>query len=492
MRYKYKSMNNLLKNSIFILLSVFIIFFSAVISFASDSEMAIPEIKVAKVSEVSGETINIAEASQEKISTLALPPEAKPDMAVKEDTAFISKAPEVDNNLVVPLGISYKNNETAVKAIERNVTLYKDKIKERFSIWLERSAKYIEIMKDVLREKGMPEDLVFLPFVESGFNNNAYSKARAAGPWQFIESTGKRYGLIIDWWRDERKDPIKSTEAAAGYLKDLYEMFGSWKLALAAYNAGEGRIQKALRKSGAEDYWALLGTKQIKPETKEYVPRYIAAAMIANTPEDFGFINLAYHQPLEYDVVNISSPMDISAIAKCAETTIEKIRELNPELRRWSTPPDADGYALRLPKDSTAIFLENLNNMPENERFAVDTYKANKGDNLKTIAKRFGVPVSVIIAMNSMSGIERIKAGQEIKIPPKGMYYADIHDRMTAKKEAKKTLKKASKKASKKESSVKVVSKKKSLRTVKRKSDKPVTTKVNVKKSKSSVKAKRT
>jgi membrane-bound lytic murein transglycosylase D len=481
-------MNKFRKNSIYLFLSVFITFFSTALSLASDTGTNAPEIKIAKVGEISGETITIAEASQEKISTFALPPEAKPDMAAKEDTAVIKNAPEVDNNPVVPLGISYKNNETAVKAIERNVTLYKDRIKERFSIWLERSARYIEIMKDVLREKGMPEDLVFLPFVESGFNNNAYSSARAAGPWQFIESTGKRYGLIIDWWRDERKDPVKSTEAAAGYLKDLYKMFGSWKLALAAYNAGEGRIQKALKRSGAEDYWALLGTKQIKPETKEYVPRYIAAAMIANTPEDFGFINLAYHQPLQYDVVNISSPMDISAIAKCAETTIEKIREFNPELRRWSTPPDADSYALRLPKDSAAIFMENLNNMPENERFTVDIYKAKKGDNLKTIAKRSGVPVSAILAMNSMSGIESIKAGHELKVPPKGMYQADIHDRMTAKKEAKKALKKVAKK----ESSAKVVSKKKSLKTAKIKSDKPVSTKVSVKKSKSSVKAKRT
>jgi membrane-bound lytic murein transglycosylase D len=353
-----------------------------------------------------------------------------------------------------PLGISYKSNDTAIKAIDRNISLFKDRIKERFSIWLERSAKYMEIMKDILKEKGMPEDLVFLPFVESGFNVNAYSRARAVGPWQFIASTGKRYGLVIDWWRDERKDPVKSTQAAADYLKDLYGMFGSWKLALAAYNAGEGRISKAMKKSGAEDYWALLHTKQIRSETKEYVPRYIAASMIASMPEEYGFQNLVYHEPLEYDTVTLNFPLDIEIIAQCTESTVQEIKELNPELRRWSTPPNVPEYTIRIPFGTKETFIENLEQIPEEKRFSFEVYKAKKGDTLKNIAKKADVPLAAILAMNGMSGIEKIDAGEDVRIPPKGKYFADPDDRASARKAsyAKTAGKKKSGKAAKKTS----------------------------------------
>jgi membrane-bound lytic murein transglycosylase D len=344
------------------------------------------------------------------------------------------KQEKQDKNADSSIDASYKSNKTAVKAVERNITLFTDRLKEKFSIWLERSARYIDIMKDILKEKQLPEELVFLPIVESGFNPNAYSRARAVGPWQFIEGTAKRYGLVVDWWRDERKDPVKSTKAAADYLKDLYAMFGSWNFALAAYNAGEGKILRALRKTDAEDYWSLLHTRQIKNETKEYVPRYIAATMIANNPEDFGFYNLVYHEPLEYDEVTLYSPVDIEVIAKSAETTEQEIKELNPELRRWSTPPNVLYYTVRIPSGSREFFFENLSKVPPEERFSFDTYTVKKGDNLKKIAKKLNVPVSTIIALNSMSGIEKLDPGEEIIVPPKDKYYADIDDRMALKK----------------------------------------------------------
>ena|GEM_PF-288373 len=324
---------------------------------------------------------------------------------------------------------SYASNETALKAIGKSVNLFKDKIKERFTVYLERSAQYIEIMKEVLRGKNLPEELVFLPIVESGFNPNAYSSARAVGPWQFIASTGKRYGLVIDWWRDERKDPVKSTVAAAEYLRDLYKMFGSWNLALAAYNAGEGKISKALRKSDSVDYWSLLNTKQIRNETKEYVPRYIAATMIANTPEEYGFNNLDYHEPLEYDEVTVSSPIDIDVVAKCAECTVKEIREANPELRRWSTPPNVSEYTIRIPAGSKDIFLDNLTAIPKEERFTVEQYTLKKGDTIKKIARKTGVPGSTIVAMNSLNGLEHLQPGNLITLPPKGKFSPDLDDR---------------------------------------------------------------
>jgi membrane-bound lytic murein transglycosylase D len=375
------------------------------------------------------------------------------------------------SKITPPLSISLSpSDKTATKAIERSFALYTNNLKKRFSVWLERSARYLEVMKDILKDKNMPEELVFLPIVESGFNPKAYSSARAAGPWQFIAGTAKRYGLVIDWWRDERKDPVKSTVAAADYLKDLYGMFGSWSLALAAYNAGEGRIAKALRRTDSDNLWSLLDTKQIRQETKDYVPHYIAATIIANTPENYGFSDLSYHEPFEYDEVVVYTPVDLEVIAKCAGTGVDEIRELNPELRRWSTPPNMTEYTLRLPVGTADAFIENLSSMPDDKLFSYDSYTVKKNETLKRIAARTGVPVSTILAMNSLAGIERLHAGETIKLPPQGQHFADIDDKMMARKvslkstnkgqKAKKGVKSKSTKASHGKSKSKVKTKK--------------------------------
>jgi membrane-bound lytic murein transglycosylase D len=344
-----------------------------------------------------------------------------------------------------PLGISYESDANAVKAIDRNLYLFSERMKQRFSMWLERSARYVDIMKGILREKSVPEELVFLPIVESGFNPQAYSHARAVGPWQFIEGTAKRYGLVVDWWRDERKDPMKSTHAAASYLRDLHKMFGSWNLALAAYNAGEGRIAKALRRSDSDTYWELLHTQQIRPETKEYVPRYIAATMIAQEPEKFGFSDLAYHEPMDYEEVTLHHPVDLDIIAKCAETDVKEIKDLNPELRRWSTPPNMSSYTIRIPADSRDLFIENLKEIPVKDRFSCDKYTVKKKETLKTVAKKLNVPVGTLVALNNMNGIEGLKPGDTIKVPPKDKFHTDLDDRMSAKKGKKVSAKKKGK-----------------------------------------------
>ncbi|MFA4919604.1 MAG: transglycosylase SLT domain-containing protein [Thermodesulfovibrionales bacterium] len=325
-------------------------------------------------------------------------------------------------------------NKTANEAVKKNVTLFSDKIKERFSIWLERSGKYLELMKGILKEQNVPEDMVFLPLIESGFNANAYSTARAVGYWQFIASTAKSYGLEINWWKDERKDPVKSTVAAANYLKDLYKMFGSWNLAMAAYNAGEGKILRALNKSKSDDYWALLDTRYIRNETKDYVPKFIAASMIANSPENFGFNNLEYHPPMNYDLATIKTPVDLDIAAECAETSIEIIRELNPELRRWCTPPDMPEYTLRIPQGKKDVFLENLSRVPEEKRVTVDAYIVKKGDTFQTVSKKTGVPVQVILDLNDMEKIMPLKAGTKIDLPPKEKYELDRDDKAQVKK----------------------------------------------------------
>ncbi len=328
-----------------------------------------------------------------------------------------------------PLGIRYRDNNIASRAIDKNIVFFSERLKERFSIWLERSARYLEIMKDILAERGLPEELVFLPIIESGFNMNAYSRASAVGPWQFIAGTAKRYGLTIDWWRDERKDPVKSTEAAANYLRDLYKMFGAWHLALAAYNAGEGRIMRALKSTGADDYWDLLKTRKIHPETKEYVPRYIAATKIARTPHNYGFEGLDYHEPFDFEEVTITEPLDIDIIALAAETTPKVIRELNPELRRWCTPFNERQYTIRVPVGSKELFFENLETIPKEERVSVDTYIIQKGDTIKKVAQKTGFPVGVILAMNSLEGIESLKPGERLNLPPKDKFVLDLDDK---------------------------------------------------------------
>ncbi len=335
----------------------------------------------------------------------------------------------------------YADNQAASRAVDRSISLFANRIKDRFALYLSRSGKYIDIMQNILRKKDVPEDIVFMSLIESGFSTNAYSIAHAAGPWQFIASTAKRYGLEINWWKDERRDPVKSTAAAADYLKDLHGMFGSWNLAMAAYNAGEGKIMRAMKKSNADDYWDLLGTKHIREETKEYVPRFIAASMIASNPKEFGFEAIEYQTPLSYDEVEIESPVDLAVVAECAGITLDEVKRLNPELRRWCTPPDAERYILKIPEGSREMFMEKLASIPEAERFTIDRYTIKTGDTFKSISGKTGIPVPVILSLNSMEKIMPLKKGSTIYLPPKDLFSLDNLDRALMKKVSQKKVK---------------------------------------------------
>lgn len=397
------------------------------------------------------------------IAVLTLPVPSTAEENAKEEILLASstppsqdeKTPEKTPEPSAFHASAYDTNGTASKAVEKSVGLFSLRIRDKFSLWLSRSGQYLALMKQILRKKDIPEDIVFLSLIESGFNPNAYSIAKAAGPWQFIASTAKRYGLTIDWWKDERRDPVKSTEAAASYLKDLYGMFGSWNLAMAAYNAGEGKIQSAIRKSRADDYWDLLDTKHIKDETKQYVPNFIAANLIARNPEDFGFNDIEYKEPLSYDEVELDSPVDLEVAAECAGTELDVIKKLNPELRRWCTPPDVETYMLKIPVGTKDAFLEKLSSLSEEERFTIDRYTVKKGDTFKKISKIKGVPESVILSLNSMEKIMPLKVGSKIYLPPKGFYVADTDDRALSKKVSYKqpTHKNKKKKTSAKKSS---------------------------------------
>ena len=198
----------------------------------------------------------------------------------------------------------------------------------------ERASRYLPMMRKVFQEKALPEELINLAFIESAVNPWATSKAKAAGIWQFMASTGRLYGMQVSWWVDERRDPEKATRGAAEYLKNLYRMFDSWELALAAYNAGEGAVQRAIDRQRTRNFWAL----RLPKETQLFVPAFMAMTIISKDPERYGF-SPPPDEPFETDLVTLDQPADFRSLAQAARTSVERLRELNPELIRWSTPP---------------------------------------------------------------------------------------------------------------------------------------------------------
>ncbi|MEW6456449.1 MAG: LysM peptidoglycan-binding domain-containing protein [Acidobacteriota bacterium] len=287
--------------------------------------------------------------------------------------------------------------------------------REQFEAALKRSGKYVEMMKEIFKEEGIPQDIIYLAIVESAFKTRALSRARAKGIWQFIRSTGRRYGLSENWWLDEKYDPVKATRAAARYLKDLYNMFGDWYLALASYHAGEGRIEKAIKKTGGSNFWDIAKTKYIKRETKNYVPAFLAALLIAKNQKDYGF-NIIPDEPLKWDEVEISSPADLRIIAECSGSTIEEIKNLNPELLRLTTPRHASLYKIKIPYGKKEEFLAKFNSIPEERRVFWRYHFVKNGDTLYSISRRYGVNVSILKEVNSLKS-NLIRVGMRLQIP---------------------------------------------------------------------------
>jgi len=287
----------------------------------------------------------------------------------------LKKEPDFD----IPIVINAK--------VEQFIQYFQTTAKKVFSNWLARSEKYIPFMKNLLKGNGLPEDLVYMALIESGFNPYAYSRSKASGPWQFIYLTGKRYGLKVNWWVDERRDPEKSTIAAAKYLKDLYDLFECWYLAAAGYNAGEGKIANAMKRYRTEDFWELSKYKYLKRETKDYVPQMIAAALISKDPEKYGFVDIPYEESLRYEKVNVSTVTDLRVIAKACEISVDELKDLNPELLRWCTPPDSPDYEIKIPFGRQELFLKNFEALQPEQRFQFKTHIVKRGDTLSGVAR---------------------------------------------------------------------------------------------------------
>ena len=298
-------------------------------------------------------------------------------------------------------------------SVMRIVRFFQTEAAESFDLWLKRKGAYQQMFESILEEEGLPRELVYLAMVESGFSPRAYSWAHAAGPWQFIYGTGRLYGLKRDWWVDERRNPIKSTHAAARYIKDLFTEFGDWYLVMAAYNSGSNRVKRAMKRGTPENYWELL---TLPRETRNYVPSLIAATIIGEDPEAFGF-DVNPESPLSFEEVKIKGSISLSVISKAAGVSVEDLRRLNPELRRNATPPRDYGYSLLLPMGTAEQFNQNFAELPEKERTGYVRHKVRRGEALSTIAARYGVPVGRIVRVNSIRNRNSIRAGKILLIP---------------------------------------------------------------------------
>ncbi len=297
--------------------------------------------------------------------------------------------------------------------VKEKIVFFQTEAKKPLTRWLARSHRYLPMIRKIFAEEGIPQDLAYLPLIESGFNTSAYSWAHAVGIWQFIRGTAKHFGLRVNWWLDERRDPEKSTRAAAKYLKRLHNMFGDWHLALAAYNCGEGRIARSMKRQGKNSYWEL----DLPTQTENYVPLFIAALLIAKAPQRYGFDVPEQEKPLESDVVWIDEVVDLKLAAKCANTSYDTIKMLNPELVRSCTPPKIDRYPLKVPKGRGAFFVENYSKIPEAEKMAWHRHKVKKGESLWTIARRYGTSVQALLDANSIKKSNRLMPGQNLLIP---------------------------------------------------------------------------
>jgi membrane-bound lytic murein transglycosylase D len=304
-------------------------------------------------------------------------------------------------------------------AVQYYIRYFSEEKKKVFTNWLRRSRRYVPMIQSVLRERGLPEDLVYLAMIESGFNPKAYSPAKACGPWQFIYATGERYGLKVNYWVDERRDPEKSTVAATKYLEDLFSQFGCWYLAAAGYNAGERRIERAIEKHNTNDFWELVKNNGIPKETSQYIPKLIAAAIIAKDPERHGFTNIAYDKPLEFEEVKVPRGTPLSTIAKAAGIDLVTLRFLNPEILRGITPPNVNSYVIKVPSTVPKSLQRTLAASLSEEKKVTDVfvYKARKGDTTAKVMKKYRLTYADLCLVNDCENDIKVRRGSSLNIP---------------------------------------------------------------------------
>ena len=298
--------------------------------------------------------------------------------------------------------------------------------RDRFEIWLSRLGRYEGMIRERLRARGLPEDLVYLTLIESGLSNTAVSRARAVGMWQFIAGTGRMYGLQIDPWVDERRDPFKATDAAVNHLEDLVQRLGSVYLAAAAYNAGAGRIEREIRRLpgepdtvGDHTFFQIADRRNLRRETRDYVPKLIAAALIAKQPARYGFTEVRRLPPLVFDEVTVPDATGLDVLARLADTSVVSLLELNPHFVRGITPPGRE-VVVRVPRGAGNRVAERYAELPINERVTFVDHYVTAGQTLSGIAQRYKVTVTMLQGANPHLRAKALRIGQRVIVPMSG------------------------------------------------------------------------
>ena len=285
---------------------------------------------------------------------------------------------------------------------------------------LERSTRYLPMIRGILRETGVPVDLSYLPLIESAYKIRALSRASALGLWQFIKGTGRLYDLKINWWLDERQDPEAATRAAATHLKDLFNEFGDWNLVLSAYNAGPGRVRRAIRRGGTRNYWELCERKLLPRETRAYAPAFMAGLRIAKNPGLYGFANLSYESPVRVAQVTVPFGLELSVLEEALGLTENALVELNPALRHGATPPN-QSTKVYVPQEMVPKARAKLREVPVAQRLRQHRYQVERGDSLGQIARNYGTTVRALMKANRIKDARKLRIGQMLRIPVGGV-----------------------------------------------------------------------
>jgi membrane-bound lytic murein transglycosylase D len=299
----------------------------------------------------------------------------------------------------------------------RYVELFQGRLREFLAEGLQRGAQYLPMIQSVFRAEGLPLDLAYVPLIESAFKPTALSRAKARGVWQFMKGTGVENGLTQDWYIDERSDPEKATQAAARYFKTLHKMFGDWHLAMASYNGGPGRMQRAIKRSGRDDFWSLSATSRYLPrETREYVPMILAAVIIAKNPLKYGF-DVPSATAAEFESVAVPPAVDLRRVAEWGGISVDEIQRLNPELRRWTTPIRGADYALKVPAGTAEAIREQLTAATPGTLNALQWHVVRRGETLSTIARKLRVSRTDLAEANYLKATARVATGQRLLVP---------------------------------------------------------------------------
>lgn len=394
------------------LFTIFLLFFVSGCSTTKNFSSFLPEIPFIQDEELGSQDVVEADKELEELEPL---------MCLDEELIELSKT-GVWNDPPSPIsiqeegGIEFDFPVVINKQVEMYLNLIQNKQRKQFARWLARSGQYKSMIENELAEAGLPQDLLYLAMIESGFNPLACSRAKAVGLWQFMKGTGRQYNLKIDRYVDERRNPAKATRAAVNYLGDLYKEFGDWHLAVAAYNGGPGKVRSGLRRHKVDNFWDLASKRHLSLETKRYVPKLIATLLIAKEPERYGFYNITYKDPIEHDTITVGPGMSLHAVALVSGSNKKQIKNLNQELRQSKTPLNKSHYKVRIPKGSAALAQKNMKRLHSIVSTGYKTHKIRKNETLTRICRKYNINKTTLLKVNNLRSGQLV-AGQRLRIP---------------------------------------------------------------------------